>query len=64
MNGTTITGLVILIITLTIHFSVLNRNRAYKKEHNVKRGPLLKLVIITGLLNLVGLIIMIVGMMH
>ncbi len=64
MNTTTIVGLVILIITLTIHFTVLNRNRAYKKEHNVKRTPLLKYVITTGLLNLIGLIIMIYGMLH
>ena len=64
MNTTTIIGFVLLVITLTIHFIVLNRNRAYKKEHNVKRTPLLPYVIVTGLLNFIGLGIMIYGSLH
>lgn len=64
MNTTTIVGLVILIITLTIHFIFLNLNRTYRKEHTNQKSPILKYVLITGLINFIGLGIMIYGMLH
>lgn len=64
MNAITITGLIILIITLTIHFIFLNRNTVYKKQHPGTKSPIIPYVRVTGLLNLIGLIILIIGVFH
>ncbi|MFD1472675.1 hypothetical protein ACFQ5I_09550 [Companilactobacillus mishanensis] len=43
---------------------MLNRNTVYKKEHHVKKTPLLPYVIGTGILNLIGLAVLIYGVFH
>lgn len=63
MNWITLLGLIILVLSVSIHLIFLNRNISFKKHANGMPSPYRKPIIITGILNLVGIIILIIGLL-